>query len=279
MSDRTFERAVRDWLEDGSDRTPPPAINAVLLAVKTTPQERALRIPRRFTRMTSFTRLSAVIAIVAVLGVGAIAYFGLSPGFGSAPQPPGSPTAAPTASLAPTGGPFPTLGPLDTSDWVEFTSTRYGFTIKRPVDWTETQSDHDWTFENDIESWTSTAPDSFIHPVGGGVKISAWSVSVTRGTTPESWLQSFCDATNPHPCADLQTVAVESGDGRPGVLTQATDGLAAFLVGQTMYVVGIWRTEQDPSVLPYGGARRLLEGYVSTLTIAADAPERSPSPS
>ena len=31
-----FERAVRDWLEDGSDRTPRPAIDAVLLAVKTT---------------------------------------------------------------------------------------------------------------------------------------------------------------------------------------------------------------------------------------------------
>ena len=36
--DRAFERAVDDWLEDGSDRTPRPAVDAVLLAIKTTPQ-------------------------------------------------------------------------------------------------------------------------------------------------------------------------------------------------------------------------------------------------
>lgn len=279
MSDRLFDRAMRDWLESGSDRTPPAAVEAVLLAVKTTPQERVLRIPRRFSPMTTYTRLAAAIAIVAVLGVGALAYLGRSPGFGSATQPPPNPTASPTPSPAPTAVPSPTLGPLDTSDWVPFTSTRYGFTIKHPVDWTEQKADHDWTFEKDIKSWTSTAPESFFIPTGGGVKVSAWSVSVTPGTTPESWLQSFCDATNPDPCADLQTVAVESGDGRPGVFTQATDGVAAFLVDQTMYVVAIWRTEDDPSVLAYGGARRLLEGYISTLTITAGASRGSPSPS
>jgi hypothetical protein len=47
MSDQLFERAVRDWLDDGSDKTPPTAIEAVLLAAKTTPQERVLGIPRR----------------------------------------------------------------------------------------------------------------------------------------------------------------------------------------------------------------------------------------
>ena len=33
MSDRTFERAMSEWLESGSDRTPAATIDAVLLAV------------------------------------------------------------------------------------------------------------------------------------------------------------------------------------------------------------------------------------------------------
>ncbi len=74
MSDQLFDHAVRDWLDDGSDRTPPAAIDAVLLAVKTTQQERDLRIPRRFTQMPTYMRLAAGIAIVAVLGVGALTY-------------------------------------------------------------------------------------------------------------------------------------------------------------------------------------------------------------
>lgn len=70
MSDRTFERAVRDWLDDGSDRTPRHAIDAVLLAVKTTPQERDLRLPRLAWRpRTMFDRL-AVAAVAAVVAIG-----------------------------------------------------------------------------------------------------------------------------------------------------------------------------------------------------------------
>lgn len=110
MSDRTFERAVRDWLDDGSDRTPRPAFDAVLLAIKTTPQERALRIPRRFNLMPTYLRLTAAaIAVLALVGGGAIWYAGQS----TDPSPPTStgstvpslapsPTALPTAARTPT---------------------------------------------------------------------------------------------------------------------------------------------------------------------------------
>ena len=107
MSSQLFERAVRDWLEDGSDRTPRPAIDAVLLAVKTTRQERDLRIPRRFTQMPTYMRLAAGIAIVAVLGVGALAYFSGGPNTGAPPTP------APTTQATPAPTPSPlSEGPL-----------------------------------------------------------------------------------------------------------------------------------------------------------------------
>ena len=37
---RDFDRAVDRWLDDGSDATPPHVIDGVLLAVRSTPQER-----------------------------------------------------------------------------------------------------------------------------------------------------------------------------------------------------------------------------------------------
>ena len=134
MSDRQFEHTVRDWLEAGSDRTPPAAIDAVLLAVKTTPQERDLRIPRRFRQMPTYMRLAAGIAIVAVLGVGALVYFNPSPGFGG----PGTPTPSPTPTLQPSATAF-AIPELTT-----FTSARYGYSIDYPTGLAPQPATSDW---------------------------------------------------------------------------------------------------------------------------------------
>jgi hypothetical protein len=108
MSDRAFERAVRDWLDDGSDRTPQPAIDAVLLAVRTTPQEREPGIPRRFTSMTSFLRLlAAAIAVIAIVGGGTIWYVGQSAS--SSPEP--SQSTIPSLASHPTALPSPSQMP------------------------------------------------------------------------------------------------------------------------------------------------------------------------
>src|SRR5687768_5797841 len=108
MSDLKFERAVRDWLEDGSDRTPRPAIDAVLLAVKTTPQERDLRIPWRFFQMPAISRVTgaAAVALVVAVSVGGLLYINArGPGGTGISVPPSAtavPTVVPTAS--PTSG-------------------------------------------------------------------------------------------------------------------------------------------------------------------------------
>ena len=93
--DHDFERATRAFLDDGSDRTPATTIDAVLLAVRTTPQERDLRIPWRTTTMSTPLRLFAAIAIVLIVGVAAFNLFGSSSGVGGVASP--SPTAAPSA--------------------------------------------------------------------------------------------------------------------------------------------------------------------------------------
>jgi hypothetical protein len=280
MSDQLFERAVRDWLDDGSDKTPPAAIEAVLLAAKTTPQERVLGIPRRFNPMPTYLRFAAIVAVIAIVGVGAVSYFGDGSRSGGTLTPTPSPRAVPTGSPGPSVLPSSTSTTIATSDWTSFTSARYGFTMSHPPLWAALPADHDWTFENDIESWSSTGTDSFFTNAAGGVKVSAWAVRVTPGTTAVSWIQSWCDGTNPDPCPDVRDTSTEvaAGDGHAGVLVRQTDSMAAFLEGDSVYVVAIWREEDDPSVTPYGGAARLLEAFLSTMVIPAEPPQGLPTP-
>ena len=96
--DREFWAATTDWLEEGSDRTPPPAIDAVLLAIRTTRQERVLWSPWRNIDMTLFARVAIAAAAVVVLAVG---WVNLAPdggGGGTSPTPSPSPTPAPISS-------------------------------------------------------------------------------------------------------------------------------------------------------------------------------------
>lgn len=95
--DREFLRATSEWLEAGSDRTPPKAVDAVLLAVRTTRQDRVLPNPWRQIDMNAFAR--ALVVATAVVAV-ALAWINLGPS-------PNSVGVTPTRSPSPT--PSPTL--------------------------------------------------------------------------------------------------------------------------------------------------------------------------
>lgn len=99
-NDRAFERATRDWLEAGSDRTPTATIDAVLLAARTTPQERDLRIPWRTPPMPKPLRFAAMFALVAIVGIGASALLRNGSTVGPGPTP--TPSASPTSNPSPT---------------------------------------------------------------------------------------------------------------------------------------------------------------------------------
>ena len=103
--DRRFDRTARTWLEAGPTRAPDRVVLAALRTIGSTPQERDLRIPRRFPPMT-ILRFAAVVAVVAVVGGAGILLFG-----GRSPSPIGGlPTATPSAgSPAPSSiAPSPT---------------------------------------------------------------------------------------------------------------------------------------------------------------------------
>jgi dipeptidyl aminopeptidase/acylaminoacyl peptidase len=103
--DRSLERAARSFIEAGPTQAPDRAVEAALLRIETTPQERDLRIPWRFPSMTTPARL-AVAALVGVLLVGGGFYF-----FGKPSQPAvGGPGPSPSASApaSPASSPSPT---------------------------------------------------------------------------------------------------------------------------------------------------------------------------
>ena len=106
--DRSLERAARSWIEAGPTQAPDHVVDAALLLVQTTPQERGLRAPWRLPTMNApYLRLAGA-ALAAVVAVG-VASFALGPGSNVGGPPAATPTGSPAPSKAPvtTATPFP----------------------------------------------------------------------------------------------------------------------------------------------------------------------------
>jgi hypothetical protein len=96
--DRSLERAARSWLEDGPTQAPDRVVEAALLHIETTSQERDLRVPWRVPNMSTPARLAAAAAIAIVVVGGGVFALGSRPSGVGGP----APTPAPTAQPSPT---------------------------------------------------------------------------------------------------------------------------------------------------------------------------------
>ena len=144
----TFDPRIADWLEDDPNNAPDQALDIVLAAFPSIKQRHASRLPRRFT-MTTLPRLAlGAAAIVVVVLAGAFLVRPPASGVGGGGPTP-SPSTAPASvapSTPPSSSPSTVSGPFDTSTWTTYTSTRYGFTIGHPADWSLIPSDRVWAF-------------------------------------------------------------------------------------------------------------------------------------
>jgi hypothetical protein len=291
--DRMFKLAVDDWLEAGSDRTPRPAVDAVLLAIRTTPQERDLRIPWRNHTMSSPLRLGAAIAVIAVVAVVGANYLrpGTDPGIGATPTTTPSPTVTPAPS--PTSA-APTRSPLVTSDWTEYTSSQYGSTLAYPPDWTSDPATRAWTYEADGDDAglpSTPAADHFTNPTGD-VRVSAWSVPIDPSEVPdwdslqwgsmEAWAVEHCAKLTGAACDGIadraEPMCLERRDCHQGaVVIPGRNEVIAYVLdydNARIRVIAVWRHELDPEVASYGGARMLLEGFLQTMNVWPPLPEQ-----
>ena len=151
----------------------------------------------------------------------------------------------------------------------------------------------------------SPAHESFVAP-SGDVRVSVWEVPLDtvaahsecagqkglpfRGCVESldylmSWAADYCEASGiSSSCTGIEDRAVElcleKWDCHPGVLVPFESQVQAFFSGgiynaDAMTVVAVWRGESDPSVARFGGARRLLEGFLSTMAVwPASTPRR-----
>ena len=258
--DRAFDRAVHDWLEAGSDRTPTPAVDAVLLAVRMTPQERDLRILRRTNHMSMPIRLAAGVAIIAILGFAALTFTDQDPGVGS------TPSATPTATASPSAvAPSPTPSPVSTATWRRYISDRYLLSISHPADWTVQPADRDWAVPSD---GMSSATEGFL-AANEDVLVSAWSLPVEAGTVLTDWIEAYCLATT-EPCTEIEARAeAVTLDGHPAVLVPFASDVQAFaLVDDRIYVLAAWRRETW-YVAEGVQLRQYFDAYLSTVRLLA----------
>jgi hypothetical protein len=115
--DRSLERAARSFIESGPTQAPERAVEAALLRIETTSQERNLRVPWRIT-MTIPARVAAA-AVIGVLAIGGTLFLigragqpsvggpGPSPTTAGSPSPSASPSPSPSASASATPARMP----------------------------------------------------------------------------------------------------------------------------------------------------------------------------
>jgi hypothetical protein len=160
--DRSVERAARSWLDEGPTEAPDRAVEAALLRIQTTSQERDLRIPWRVRSMSLLARLAAAaIAIAVVVGGGALILRpgGTSVGGPVTPTPSAAPTGSTSRSAAASPAPSPTAA-LQTLHATESGTLAPGayrvddfavpFTVNLPAGWiNQGYKPHSFALRND----------------------------------------------------------------------------------------------------------------------------------
>ncbi|HSO69122.1 MAG TPA: hypothetical protein VLQ67_05735 [Arachnia sp.] len=170
------------------------------------------------------------------------------------------------------------MSTTDTSRWTPYTSEQHGFSLKHPPGWEVVPAEHDWMLEADADQVGGTGQDGFMAP-SGEIWVTVWSAAAEdMPETPEgvmAWVEEYCELTDV-PCPGIRDSAVqlcnERKDCHPGLLVPfAGKEFRAFFTGGNYQgrIIGaaVWRPDDHASVEPYGGARRLLEAFLSTMDV------------
>ena len=226
---------------------------------------------RRGRAMNAVTYAMAAAMAVVVSGCTGVGSEG-----SEAAEPIVTPPASPTPPEA-----TDEVAAIDTRDWTTYTSRLYDVKVAHPPDWIETRATRKWLLDLDGDHSVSPAHEAF-RSAGGVVRVSVWDAPLDPTRREEStdylvaWVEDYCEATGNTPCEGIGDRAIalclEKWDCHPGLLVPFKDDVQAFFSGgiydaDAMTVVAVWRGESAPAVAPYGGAQRLLEGFLSTMEV------------
>jgi hypothetical protein len=197
--DRSLERAARSWLDEGPTRAPDRALEAALLRIQTTDQERDWHVPWRTRSMTQTNRVLAGVLAVAIILVGGALILrpggntgigGPGPSASAAPSPSVRPSATPAAPPTPSTVPSasPTAVPAVTQS---FTSTRDGYKVKYPAGWTVAPATTSWLPGTDPGSPPNPTLDVFTDPGDPSRSFVVVSQPLAKGVTSNMWLTTY----------------------------------------------------------------------------------------
>jgi hypothetical protein len=176
--DLRFERSTRDWLELGPTEAPTSVVQAALLEIDSTPQERDLRVPWRFLAMPTLTRPLVAAVVIVGLALSGLLLMQLDRRHSvAAPSLPGP------VDLTPTGAPSPGASSRPLGLTNTFTSPTYGYSISVTPEWTADPATLTWSGPD------NNSVDVISFPEGGG--ISAGSIALRPGQTWADWLNEF----------------------------------------------------------------------------------------
>ncbi|MFZ1412603.1 MAG: hypothetical protein WAS07_14215 [Micropruina sp.] len=180
-----------------------------------------------------------------------------------------APSVTPPVAAVPSVAPSPSPSPLDTSNWTVYKSKQYGFSLKHPPGWIVRPAEKEG--HGDGELFVTPGEDIYVH------------VSSTRfKDTPDTWegvaawFEKHCQQGG-EPCPGVLDRAVKlcsgSMDCHPGLLVPDVGGAyfeAIFTGGDykgQMVSIVVGPPEWHDNVAKYGGSRRLLEGFLSTMDV------------
>ncbi|MBA2633069.1 MAG: hypothetical protein H0U86_08740 [Chloroflexi bacterium] len=260
-----IERVLDRYLAEGAEQMPDRVIDAALDQIDHIPQRRVLRVPWRFYQMLTFLKPAlAVAAVIAVLVVGGM-FLSRGPsasvGGPAASTPSPSPSASASAAVSPSSS---AQALTDTSNWVAFTSERYGYEIAHPPTWDAKPATRDWTFETDRLDFLTEAADSFIDEAAPyQIRFTAFADDVPSDMSEDEWITAYyegsqgdgqqCDAL----IEKLQPIAVTVAGhaGRLLINDPCSDAQAFVFIDGRVHVFAVWRENQEA----------LLEAFLSTV--------------
>ena len=235
--DRSLERAARSWLETGPTTAPDRAVDAALLRIQTTSQERDLGIPWRKPVTLTSARLAAFVAASVLVVAGAVALLGVVGQAKTGPTEP--PSTMPTTRSAVPRTAAPAIG--DPGLGASFTSPGFGYSIKFPTGWTPTGGagvpPGYWATDGSADAISNRA-----------TTVRVWSVRLVSAQSDPQWLEAYCEheigdaASCPAAIAGWPAVAI---GGHSGYLSKDESGSvgskieAVTIVGGRGYVASI----------------------------------------
>ena len=285
---RDLDSIVNAWLEEGPTRLPDQTRRSIVVALPTTSQQRrAMRVPWRFPPMSTIPKLAVgAVVVIAVLLGGAFLLRSGPIRHRSRRRPDRLAVAVARRHRSPFRlSPSPSSGARRAARYDELDSHTPRLdtgsasairSIGRSI-----PSDRAWVFPADTTCCPPRAPRrSFPRRVTSACRPGP--PAITKGESLDAWIQAYCQTIEPRFAVHRSPGLDRPGDPRrPCRPTHPVHERHAGLLPrrrQGVYIVACWRPEDDGSVAPYGGARRLLEGYLSTMRLLPGGPA-SPAPS